>query len=307
MTRLLAICRTGLGWFLRCLLGLAWAAGVAHAQLAVPALSGHVVDTVGVLQDAPRQALEAKLAAFEQAKGSQVVVLLVPTTQPEDIASYANRVGNTWKIGRKEVGDGVLLVVAVNDRKVRIEVAKTLEGAIPDLAAKRIIDQAITPNFRQGHYDAGLSAAADQIMARIRGETLPEPAAATARGQPGAAGFDWTELAVFMFFAVPVLGTVAKNILGSRLGSVVSGGFAGGIAYWLTTSLLVSGFAGLAALLFTLLSNASGGRGGPRGGGLGGGYGGGGFGGGGFGNGAGGGFSSGGGGDFGGGGASGDW
>jgi uncharacterized protein len=117
--------------------------------------------------------LKAKLAALEAAKGSQVVVLMLPTTAPEDIASYANRVGNTWKIGRKGVGDGVLLIVAKDDRKVRIEVAKTLEGAIPDLAAKQIIDQALTPRFKVGDYAGGLDAAVEQLAARIKGEPLP--------------------------------------------------------------------------------------------------------------------------------------
>jgi len=291
-----------MAWLARAFTAWAFLLGLAQAQLAVPALSGHVVDTVGVLQDAARQALEAKLTAFEQTKGSQVVVLMVPTTQPEDIASYANRVGNTWKIGRKAVGDGVLLIVAVNDRKLRIEVAKTLEGAIPDLAAKRITDQGITPHFRQGDYAAGLNFGVDQIMALIKGETLPEPAPQQGARDSGKAGFDWTEFAVFMFFAVPVLGTVVKNIFGARLGSLLAGAFAGGMAFWLTTSLLVAGLAGVAGLFFTLLSNSapprrSGTRGG-FGGGFGGGHGGG-FGGGGF--------SSGGGGDFGGGGASGGW
>lgn len=292
-----------IAWLARAALAWALLFGTVQAQQAVPALSGHVVDTVGILQDAPRQALEAKLAAFEQAKGSQIVVLVVATTQPEDIASYANRVGNTWKIGRKEVGDGVVLIVALNDRKLRIEVAKTLEGAIPDLAARRIIDQAITPYFRQGDYVAGLNVGTDQIMALIQGEALPVPAPSQGSRDSSHAGFDWTEFAVFMFFAVPVLGTVVKNIFGARLGSLLTGGFAGGMVFWLTTSLLIAGVAGIAGLLFTLLSNSApprrGGYGGGFGGGFGGSHGGGGFGGGGF--------SSGGGGDFGGGGASGGW
>jgi len=288
-----------MAWLTRGLLVWALLVGsTAQAQLAVPALNGHVVDTVGVLAEGPRQALETKLAALEQSKGSQVVVLVVPTTQPEDIASYANRVGNTWKIGRKEIGDGVLLIVALNDRKVRIEVAKTLEGAIPDLAAKRIIEQAITPQFRQGNYAAGLDAGTEQITALINGEALPPPAQSQAAR--GTGSFDWTELAIFMFFAVPVLGSVVKSIFGSRLGSVLAGGFAGGIAFWLTTSLLIGGGAAVAGLLLTLLSSSSPGRRhGGYSGGFGGGHGGGGFGGGGF--------SSGGGGNFGGGGASGGW
>lgn len=274
----------------------------------IPALTSHVVDTTGLLDASQQAALEAKLAALEKAKGSQVVVLIVPTVQPEDISSYANRVGNAWKIGRKNVGDGVLFVVAFKDRQMRIEVAKTLEGAIPDLAAKQIITNAVTPRFKTGDYAGGISAGVDQLTARINGEALPE-VSSTANGSgnlPG--GFDWMDLAVFLFFAVPIGGAIAKSIFGQKLGSLITGGAVGTLAFVLTTSLIVAGLAGVVALLFALFSGLSGASRG-RSGGLGrGGFGGGGFGGGGFsGGGGGGGFSSGGGGDFGGGGASGSW
>jgi uncharacterized protein len=279
--------------------------GTTQAQQTVPALTGHVVDNTGTLAAAQRDALEARLTEFEKATGSQVVVLLVPSTQPEDIASYANRVANTWKIGRKDIGDGLLLIVAAQDRKLRIEVAKTLEGAIPDLLAKRIIDEAITPRFKQGDYAGGIDAGLTRIMGLIRGEALPEPGQ---RSSQDAGGFDWMELGIFLFVAVPVIGAVARSMLGNRLGAVATGGAAGGIAMLLTASVLIAGLAGVAALIFTLIQNTPGlrnsglHRGGRNGGwGHGGGFGGGG---GGFG---GGGFGSGGGGDFGGGGASGDW
>ena len=278
------------------------------AQLAVPTLSGHVVDTTASLPLAGLQQLDSRLAAFEQARGTQIVVLLVPTTQPEDIASYANRVANSWKIGRREVGDGLLLIVALNDRKVRIEVAKTLEGAIPDLAAKRIIDAAITPAFKQGDYLAGLNAGVDQLMARVTGEKLPLPAAAPAYAG-GGDGFQWMDLLVFLFFVVPVVGAVARRILGSLAGSAATGGLIGVIAFVVTASLLVAVPAALVGMVLTLLfgasrsGSASAWRGGGPGGWAGGAHGGGGHGGGGFG----GGMHSGGGGDFGGGGASGDW
>jgi len=282
-----------------CLMGL----GAAQAQQAVPALTGHVIDTSGTLAGEQRAALEARLSDFEKASGAQVVVLLVPSTQPEDIASYANRVANTWKIGRKAIGDGLLLIVAVQDRKLRIEVAKTLEGAIPDLAAKRIIDEAITPHFKQGDYAGGIDAGLTRIMGLIRGEALPEPSQGPTQN---AGGFDWMQLGIFLFVAVPVIGAVTRRMLGNRLGAVATGGVAGVIAMVLTASLLIAGLAGVAAMIFTLMQNTPGLRnsGLTRGGnntgwGHGGGFGGGGFGGGGFG--------SGGGGDFGGGGASGDW
>ena len=271
----------------------------------IPALTSHVVDTTGLLDASQQAALEAKLDALEKAKGSQVVVLIVPTVQPEDISSYANRVGNAWKIGRKNVGDGVLFVVAFKDRQMRIEVAKALEGAIPDLAAKQIITNAVTPRFKAGDYAGGISAGVDQLSARIKGEALPEVNASNANDKgnlPG--GFNWMDLAIFLFFAVPIGGAIAKSIFGQMLGSLITGGAVGTLAFVLTTSLIVAGLAGVVALLFALFSGLSGGSRGRSGG-----FGGGGFGGsgGGFGGGGGGGFSSGGGGDFGGGGASGSW
>lgn len=278
----------------------------------IPALTGHVVDTTGLLDASQQAALEAKLDALEKDNGSQVVVLIVPTVQPEDISSYANRVGNAWKIGRKNVGDGVLFVVAFKDRQMRIEVAKTLEGAIPDLAAKQIITNAVTPRFKAGDYAGGISAGVDQLSAHIKGEALPEVGAAGTTGGSGGSGlpggFEWMDLAIFLFFAVPIGGAIAKSIFGQKLGSLITGGAVGTLAFVFTASLIIASLASVVALLFALFSGLSGGSSG-RSGGLGrGGFGGGGFGGGGFsGGGGGGGFSSGGGGDFGGGGASGSW
>jgi uncharacterized protein len=294
------------------LAALVWVgAALAQGVLPVPPLTARVIDTTATLDAIQIKGLDDKLAAFEQDKGTQIVFLMVPTTQPEDIASYANRVANDWKIGRKAVGDGVLLVVAKNDRKVRIEVAKTLEGAVPDLAARQIIEQAITPNFRKDDYAGGLQAAADQLIARIKGEALPAPpATARERAPAGGAngGFDWTDLAIFLFFAVPIGGAIVSRILGRKLGALAVGGGVGAIAMAITSSLVVAGIAGVAALLYTLLAGGMAAMGGPRRSGYGG-FGGGGWGsgGGGLGGGGGGGFSSGGGGDFGGGGASGDW
>jgi len=279
---------------------------LAQALLPVPMLSARVTDQTGTLDTAARDALDAKLAAFEQRKGTQIVMLMVSTTQPEDIASFANRVGNAWKIGRKDVGDGVLVVVAKNDRKMRIEVAKTLEGALPDLAAARIIDDVMKPRFQQNDFAGGLDAAADQLIARVSGEPLPAVEVRDANGPRfGAQGFDWAELGIFLFFGVLFAGRVARAVLGSKLGPLATGVGAGVVAMVVTSSVVLAVIAGVVALLFTVFSGAIGlpmlgGGGGGRGGG----WGGGGGGGGGFG---GGGFSSGGGGNFGGGGASGDW
>ena len=298
-----ALCTTMLlGWM---------AHAMAQGLAVIPALTGHVIDTTATLDASQTQVLDDKLKQFEQQKGTQIVVLMVPSTAPEDIASYANRVGNAWKIGRKDIGDGLLLVVAKSDRTVRIEVAKTLEGAIPDLAAKRIIDGAITPNFKAGQFAAGLDAATSQMMGLVSGEALPEPVAVSSRAVKNM-GFQWTDLAIFLFFAVVVGGRIARSVLGGKFGALVTGGAVGAMALFVTASLLLAGGAALVALVVTLLmgnarlgngalgalgglSERHGGHGSLGGGGWSGGSGGGG------------GFSSGGGGNFGGGGASGNW
>jgi len=284
----------------------------AWAQQAVPALAGRVIDQTATLSAGDRQALDAKLAAFEQRKGTQIVVLMVPTTAPEDIAAYANRVANTWKIGRRDVGDGVLVIVAKDDRRMRIEVAKTLEGAVPDLAAARIIDQQMKPAFRNGDFAGGLMAAADQLIARIDGEALPEVASASYE-QRSLMDVDWEHLILFLFFGVLIGGPILRKLMGAILGPLAAGGLGGLLAFAFTSSLVVSGIAGLLALGYTLLAKPASFSGG--GGGSGHGYGSGGWSSGSSSSssgdwgdwGGGGGFSSGGGGDFGGGGASGDW
>ena len=288
-------------------------AGWAQDVLPVPPLSARVIDQTGTLSAAQRSALDGKLAAFEAQAGPQIVLLLVPATAPEDIASFAQRVADSWKIGRRDVGDGVLVVVAKDERRVRIEVAKALEGAIPDLAARQIIDRAIRPAFKANDYAGGLNAAIDQLQARIKGEGLPAPAEPAAR-DGARQGLQLDELAMFFFIGVPVVGAMLSAVFDRKLGSMLTAGAAGGIGWWLTASLLMAAGAGLVALLLVgifgigaasrRIGSSRGGL--PHIGGWGGGFGGGGggFGGGG---GGGGGFSSGGGGDFGGGGASGDW
>jgi uncharacterized protein len=293
-------------------LGLWCVAAFAAAQglVAVPALSARVIDQTATLDAASIAALEAKLAAFEQSNGSQVVVLMVPTTAPEDIADFTQRVGDAWKIGRADVGDGVLFVVAKDDRRLRIATAKALEGAIPDLMARRILDSAVTPAFRQGDYAGGINAGVDQILARIRGEELPLPNASGGQRAAASGDFEWMDALIFLVFAVPMLSGLLRGMFGNKLGTVLTGVGAGGLAWALTAVVWVAIGAGLlgmlAALFLQFLPAAP--LGGSGRGGRSGGWGGGGFGGGGFGGGrGGGGFSSGGGGNFGGGGASGGW
>ncbi|EBN0461013.1 YgcG family protein, partial [Salmonella enterica subsp. enterica serovar Dublin] len=140
-----------------------WHAALAQPLQPVPALTARVIDQTGTLSAAQTAAIEARLRSLEEQSGSQVVVLMVPTTAPEDIAPYAHRVASDWKIGRKDVGDGLLIVIAKDDRRMRMEVARALEGAIPDLVAARIIDQQMAPHFRQDDYTGGILAAIDQV------------------------------------------------------------------------------------------------------------------------------------------------
>ena len=276
----------------------------AQGIQAVPALTARVIDQTSTLSAAESSALDSRLSAFEQETGVQVVVLMVMTTAPEDIASYANRVANTWKIGRKDVGDGLLLLVAKQDRKIRIEVAKSLEGAVPDLAAKRVIDEAITPHFKQGRFAAGIDAAISQISALIRSESLPAPTADSVASAAPSQGFSWTDIGIFLFFAVPVGAAIARAVFGPVFGVLLVGLGTGFLAYLFTRSYLLAAFAGLLGWVWGALSSAGSGPGSSRrstpwsGGSSSGSW---------SGSGSSSDFGSGGGGDFGGGGASGDW
>ena len=292
------------------LLSVAAVAAPAQGVLPVPPLTGRVVDQTATLTPPQAEALSNKLAAIETANGAQVVNLIVPTTAPEDIASFAQRVGEQWKVGRKDVGDGLILVVAKNDRAVQIQVAKTLQGAVPDIAAGRIIQQQIVPAFRAGDYAGGLNTAVDRIGERIASEGLPAPspnAQGGGRRNAPSGGFDFQSIGIFLFIGVPILGRILSGAMGRKLGALTTGAAFGGLSWFLTSSLLVAAGAGVVALFLVGVMGLGGAsRGVGRGGGpviWGGG--GGGFGGGG--GGSSGGFSSGGGGSFDGGGASGRW
>ena len=272
------------------------AAAAAAAEVPVPPLKSRVTDLTNTLAAGERQALESELAAFEARKGSQVAVLILPSTQPETIEQYAVRVVEVWKLGRRKVDDGVLLLVAKDDRRVRIEVGYGLEGAIPDAAAKRIIEEDITPRFRSGDFYGGIRAGAGRIMRTIDGEPLPPPAQPV-HSAPSGDPLTWL---VPGFIAMMVLSGLLSRPFGRVGGAAATGtilGAAGWVIFGLFSAGLIIGVIVFVAVLF--LSLMPGGRGGWSSGG----FGGGGFGGGGF---SGGGFS-GGGGSSGGGGASGSW
>ena len=275
--------------------------------LAVPPLA-RVTDTAGVLSSAQRAELEAKLAAFEKARGAQIAVIVVPSTQPEPISDFANRIGGVWKIGRPDIGDGVLMVVAVKDRRAWISVARALEGAIPDVVAARITREQMGPRFAKGDFAAGLNAGVDAVMRRIEGEGLPTPA-----GIPRER-VDAGESVLSLLIPIILVGAFVSAMLRRRMGvpGAALGGFgAGAIAGFILSSLLLGGVAAIAVFLFSAFGGSGGGRGGRALGGRGGpiflpggwtgGGGGGGW------SGGGGGWSSGGGGDFSGGGGGSSW
>jgi uncharacterized protein len=275
---------------------------LASADVAVPALTARVTDLTGTLSGGAVSRIEAKLADLEAKKGSQLAVLIVPTTEPEEIEQYSIRVAESWKLGRKGVDDGAILLVAKNDRRVRIEVGQGLEGALPDATASRIVAETITPHFKSGDFDGGVEAGINQMISVVNGEPLPEP---DKKWEHHGSGLG--NLLPILLVVVFVASGILRSLFGRIFGSVATGGLAGGIA-WLLSHLLPIGLgAGVVAFLFAMLAGGSrsgwtggGGFGGGFGGGLGGfgGGRGGGFGGGGF---------SGGGGGFSGGGASGSW
>lgn len=268
----------------------------AWAQLAVPALQARVTDLTRTLSAGELAALDQKLAAFEQRKGSQIAVLLVPGTQPESIEQYAIRVAENWKLGRKGVDDGALLLVAKNDRALRIEVGRGLEGVLPDAVAKRIVSDTIVPLFKQNDFYGGINAGIERMMRVIDGEPLPPPRSAS-RGATDR--FDFGGALVWGAMLVIFVGGILRAIFGRFLGSAVTGGVAGWAAFALGAGLAGGAILGVIVFVLSLIGLTSPGRGGGwtnRGGGWGGGgwrSGGGGW--------------SGGGGDFGGGGASGRW
>ena len=231
----------------------------AAAQVAVPPLGARVTDLTGTLDAGQRNALEQTLAALEARKGAQVAVLIVPTTQPETVEQYAVRVEESWKLGRKRVDDGVLLVVAKNDRRMRIEVGYGLEGALNDATSRRIIDEDIAPLFRKGDFAGGIRAGVERIVKVIDGEPLP------ARDRPPAAAkglLDHLDWLIPGFVALMLVQGVLRGVFGRLLGSGVSAGVAG-VAIWMIFGSIAAALVlGAVAFFLGLFGNMSSGRGG---------------------------------------------
>ncbi|HWV06531.1 YgcG family protein [Ralstonia sp.] len=261
----------------------------AFADVPVPSLTARVTDLTGTLTRAQLASLEQKLQQFEAEKGSQIAVLMVPTSEPETIEQYSIRVVEQWKLGRKGTDDGALLIIAKDDHTVRIEVGYGIEGVLTDAISSRIIREDIIPRFKEGNFFGGVDAGIDRIMSVIRGEALPPPKHASSEGAEAI-----RQLLPAILVLTVVLGGALRAFLGRGAGAVVTGGVVGVIGWLLSGAIFVGLMAGAVALFFTLVGGTPmGWRSGSGWGGLGGGAGRGGF--------------SGGGGGFGGGGASGKW
>jgi uncharacterized protein len=267
----------------------------AFALQAIPPLTSPVTDLTQTLSNQEQLALASKLSAFAKEKGSQIAVLIVPTTQPEDISQYSIRVAEAWKIGREKQDDGVIIVVAKDDRKMRVEVGYGLEGAIPDLVAKRIITEIMSPHFKQGDFYGGLNAASDTLEHLILGENLPAPTKANDLGS------GIMDMLPMILFGAIITGMILRSIFGTFFGSALNGGLVAALVWVFGAAIIAIVLAAIAGFIFTLVM---GGRGINGYGHYPGGYGGGGLGNGGFGGRD---IFTGGGGGFGGGGASGDW
>jgi uncharacterized protein len=265
----------------------------------VPKLTAHVMDLTGTLTPAEREALDAKLRDFESARGSQVAILLVPSLGDETIEEFAGRVTDDWKLGRKGVDDGVLFVIAKQERKLRIQTGRGVQGTLTDALSKRIVSDIVAPRFKAGDFAGGLDAGAGAIMKAIEGEELALPAPRSQRRVDSISSH--SNLLIFGLFLVPVIGMVLRGIAGRFFGASLTSGIAGIAAWLILGSLAIGVVAALIAFLFTIFSGSSLGSGLLRG--VPGGWGGGGF----SGGGGGGGGFSGGGGGFDGGGASGSW
>jgi uncharacterized protein len=264
--------------------------GAAQADVAVPPLTHRVTDLTSTLDAGQIQILEARLAGFEASKGAQLAVLIVPTTEPEAIEQFGIRVVEAWKLGRKNVDDGALLLIAKDDHALRIEVGYGLEGVLNDATAHRIIDEVIVPYFKRGEFYTGIESGLAAMMQVVSGEPLPPPRRASASGR-----YDIESLLFIAFGLVVVVGGILRAMLGRFPAAVLMGGALGVLAWFAIAQMVIALLVGLMAFVFVLLGGGGRGFGG---------YGGGGFGGGGFGGGGG---FSGGGGGFGGGGASGRW
>jgi uncharacterized protein len=239
-------------FLLALLLGWSFAAA---ADVAVPPLSGRVVDQTGTLSAGDADALTQRLKDLQTRKGSQVAVLIVPTTQPETIEQFSIRVAEAWKIGRKKIDDGALLVVAKNDHKLRIEVGYGLEGALTDVTARRIIDEIIVPRFKTGDFAGGISAGVDRIIRVIDGEPLPAPKPEVSHSVDPNMFFDII-FSPFGLIGYAAIAAIMRGLLGRLLGSGVTAGVVGVIVWFLLSSIAVSAIFGVAAFFLTMFGDS---------------------------------------------------
>ena len=223
----------------------------AFADVAVPQLSGRVVDQTGTLSSGDIAALTQKLRDFETRKGSQIAVLIVPTTQPETIEQFSIRVAEAWKLGRKKVDDGAILVVAKNDRHLRIEVGYGLEGALTDVTSRRIIDEIITPKFRTGDFAGGITDGVDRMIRVIDGEPLPVPSPTVSFGSLD----DLAPLFIVTLFVSIGVGGFFRAILGRLLGSVATGGIIAALSWLILGSFALAMVLGVIGFIIGFIAD----------------------------------------------------
>jgi len=229
-------------------------AGGAMAEVAVPPLTGRIVDLTGTLSPDEIVRQSHRLKDLQTRKGSQVAVLILPTTQPETIEQYSIRVAQAWKIGRRKIDDGALLVVAKNDHKLRIEVGYGLEGPLTDVTARRIIDEVIVPRFKTGDFQGGIAAGLTRIIGVIDGEPLPAPLP-EASHEIDAGWLDFV-FSPFGLLAYVAIATMLRGLLGRLLGSTATAGVIGGLTWFILGSLAVSGMVGVAAFFITMFADS---------------------------------------------------
>lgn len=239
----------------------------ALAEVAVPQLVGRVVDQTNTLNAGYIDTLNQRIRSFEQRKGSQIAILIVPTTQPETIEQYSIRVAEAWKIGRRKIDDGALLVIAKNDHKLRIEVGYGLEGALTDVTARRIIDEVIAPRFKDGDFAGGISEGLTRMIGVIDGEPLPAPKPEASHGQ----NIDWIsgllDFWPFILVGALMIGSFLRAMFGRLLGATAAGGVFAVLGWFIVGSLIAGAVMGGVAFLLVLIVGDSASLGvSPRGG-----------------------------------------
>ena len=243
----------------------AWMAICVHAAEGdpqpIPKLDKRVIDLTATLSAADEARVAARLKDFEAQKGAQIAVLIVGTTQPEAIFDYSLRVAEAWKLGRKGVDDGVLFVIAKNDRKMQILTGPGLQGTLTDAMSKRIISEIVGPKFRAGDFAGGIDQGVEKMIAVLQGEALPPPQ----KKRVAVHSVNYQGFLMLGLVAALVVGPLLRSLLGRFLGATGTGAVTGAAAWLLAGGMVFPIVAGGVIFLVVLMMgamNLSNGRGG---------------------------------------------